>query len=289
MPHPTEFHSVAGLPVDFLCIGAQKAGTSWLNLNLKLHPRIYIPYLKETFFLNLIESDPQNYPVPFEEIRKWFTGDFRVKTQRHIRECIRDSVRLDSDADIDRWVAPYLAYLFRGLEYFWTGLDRQWYDHLYSLAQPGQVRGDITPDYSLLHDGSVESLANGNPGLKVILIRRDPVARDLSQLKMELLVHTPQPTVDECIDYLKRPNVVVRSDYQALIERWGKWFGDNLLVEDHEAIANEPERMIQRVCRFLGVGELQDLSKLKVVDNEGRRDWTAPPQVVDFLRERYRV
>lgn len=46
--------SVDGLCLpDFLGIGAQKAGTSWLHRNLKSHPEIFLPAQKELHFFDI--------------------------------------------------------------------------------------------------------------------------------------------------------------------------------------------------------------------------------------------
>jgi len=37
---------------DFLCIGAQKAGTTWLHANLAKHPDIFLPKFKELHYFN---------------------------------------------------------------------------------------------------------------------------------------------------------------------------------------------------------------------------------------------
>ena len=37
---------------DFLCIGAMKAGTTWLHENLRCHPEIYLPERKESYFFS---------------------------------------------------------------------------------------------------------------------------------------------------------------------------------------------------------------------------------------------
>ncbi len=273
------------LPIDFVCIGAQKAGTSWLNLNLKRHERVFVPFVKETFYLNLIEEAPQNYPVPLADIRAWFAENYRAKTERHIIECYRDSVT--PSPSISLGVAQYMAYLFKALEFYWHGLDRRWYDHLYSIAQPGSLRGDITPDYSLLGDSTIDELARSNPDLKVVLITRDPVERDISQLKMELLPASPRPTIEECIGFLEKPSVTTRSDYPGLIRRWSQRFGGQLLTLPYSMIRTEPNKLIDRVCHFLGIPAITDRSQVYVTDNATRCTWTPPQEVLEFLRKRY--
>src|SRR5215471_4218872 len=39
---------------DFLCVGAQKAGTSWLYQQLEPHPDFWMPPLKELHYLDLL-------------------------------------------------------------------------------------------------------------------------------------------------------------------------------------------------------------------------------------------
>ena len=279
--------STSRLPVDFVCIGAQKAGTSWLNINLKAHPHAFVPYLKETFYLNLVEHGPHNYPVPREAINAWFREDFRAKTERHIRECVRDSI--DGQPEVSRGTATYLGYLCDCLEFYWSGTGRDWYEQLYKIAQPGQLRIDITPDYSLLNDASLDALAASNPDLKVLLLMRDPVARDLSQLKMELLAITPDPCVDKCINFLEQPCVTMRSDYAQILRRWRSRFGANVLAENYDAIAADPGGLMDRVCAFAGLPPLLDRSRLQFLDNVSTSRWKPPAEVVDFLRKRYRA
>jgi hypothetical protein len=56
---PEKWAYSRGLPLaaglclpEFLCIGAQKAGTTWLYENLRLHPEIYLPDRKEIHYFD---------------------------------------------------------------------------------------------------------------------------------------------------------------------------------------------------------------------------------------------
>ncbi|MCS3657974.1 hypothetical protein GGQ11_002775 [Salinibacter ruber] len=54
----------------FLGIGVPKAGTTWLALNLRAHPEVYIPEMKETKFLRFDGLDarfPDEYEAYFED------------------------------------------------------------------------------------------------------------------------------------------------------------------------------------------------------------------------------
>jgi len=43
---------------DFLVIGAQKAGTTWLFQNLRMHPQVWLPPEKEIHFFDFPPPHP---------------------------------------------------------------------------------------------------------------------------------------------------------------------------------------------------------------------------------------
>lgn len=55
---------------DFLCIGSQKAGTTWLYENLRCHPDLFLPDRKE---LNYFSSKYRFYGLPLDAYGNYFT------------------------------------------------------------------------------------------------------------------------------------------------------------------------------------------------------------------------
>lgn len=51
-PKVPSIRSVDGRWPDFLIIGAQKAGSTWMNANLAWHPEVWTPPIKELNFFN---------------------------------------------------------------------------------------------------------------------------------------------------------------------------------------------------------------------------------------------
>ena len=49
---------------DFLCIGAQKSGTTWLYHNLKQHPQVWLPPVKELHYFDHPHSIPSACLLP---------------------------------------------------------------------------------------------------------------------------------------------------------------------------------------------------------------------------------
>ena len=104
-----------GLP-DFLCIGAQKAGTSWLNSVLLEHPQIFMPPINE---LHYFDRRHRNAPIRIRQI-----------------QLARNAIRRERKRD-----APdqnYLAYLDHLLSFSHTSLE--WYQAAYSWPVADGVR-----------------------------------------------------------------------------------------------------------------------------------------------------
>lgn len=60
---------------NFLCIGVEKGGTTWLHAQLKLHPDIFLPDTKEVHFFNRYSSnfvERDNYKLGL----KWYADFF---------------------------------------------------------------------------------------------------------------------------------------------------------------------------------------------------------------------
>ena len=273
-------------PPDIICIGAQKACTSWLNLVLKsdANKSIFIPYLKETFYLNLIEGTNSKYPIPMSELHGDIYKMFKRITESHIHS---ELWSIYSNG-IQPAQAEYLEYLFGLLQHYWTGLNSTWYDKLYAIAQPGQLLGDITPDYSLIESSLIKELAAYKPSLKIILITRDPVARDLSQLKMQLLPMLPSPTDQECIDFLQQQHVRERSNYRSIINTWSSYFPpQSILTFDTAEVSSDPFAVLAKISSFLGVNLDVDASVLLAKDNVNSAVWHPSDFVVTYLNDYY--
>ncbi len=63
---------------DFLGIGAQKSGTTWLYQNLAAHPQVWMPPVKE---LHYLDHKPQSLPV-----RLMSRKNFLRKAKVHLRQ-----------------------------------------------------------------------------------------------------------------------------------------------------------------------------------------------------------
>lgn len=134
----------------FIGVGMQKSGTRWLYEQLRSHPDLWMPPVKEFHFFDA--------PFPSESARRRVgKAEFR---------------RAAADADFgDRLLALPTR----------RGHSLGTYASLFEPAA-GRVTGEITPEYAGLSGRVIRQIAKALPDLKVILMVRDPVERAWSAL-----------------------------------------------------------------------------------------------------------
>lgn len=248
-----------------LCIGAQKAGTSWLAQMLGQHPQVWIPPFKEVQFFN-----HRHQP----EHRRWITWHYRNK-HAEIRD--RHAVR-------GMPVPPELDTYLDGLT---TGrmFHNQWYKRVFAPAPAHAMPMDFTPEYSGLPQAGVDDVADFLPKARVIYLIRHPVDRAVSQLRMNLRreKRAPQTTADWLTE-IENPLLAERGDYAAYLPRWQTRFPD-MLILPFGRIATAPDQIMDAVEDHLGIGPYPYSSlRQKVFANpSGIRP---PPGAVAALTER---
>ena len=229
----------AGRPPDFLVIGAQKAGTTWLHRNLSEHPQLWLPPVKELHYLN------QKFR-PSAEGWEWA---YRRRTVEGIRRKLQNEPEPGTDIERERRRSRTAALaLCERRE-----LDERSYLAIFANADPAAVCGESTPEYSILPSEAVDDITRLNPDLRVVFILRDPVARAVSHIRMLHgygEIRSPSDGVDDM--YIE--GAVARSDYGPVIERWrSRLTSGSLHLAAYEDIAADPGRFLGNICTFLGV------------------------------------
>lgn len=251
----------------FLCIGAQKAATSWLWVMLRQHPGIWMPPIKELHFFDHL-----------------FVPDNRSWTHEHLKKGVSDALK---------WHVHHEA---MHLEHFKYLVDlamaapftEDWYRACFNRpAAKGKVLGDITPEYCTLPDEGVAYTRKLlGPNLRLIYLIRNPVDRALSQLKMNL-TRRGQEGENEAfwLDAAKSPVILQRGDYRTYIPRWERHFPkSNILYLPYKQVKENPASLLSAVEDHLGVAHhanFQDTGKRIHRTKEA----SAPQQVHDYLEE----
>lgn len=248
-----------------ICIGAQKAGTSWLAQMLGQHPQIWIPPFKEVQFFN-------HRFLP--EHRKWIGWHYRNKPAE-----IRDR-HLQRDVPMPPELDAYLDGLTTGQMF-----HNHWYKRVFAPAPAHATPMDFTPEYSTLPEEGVDFVAQFLGKARVIYLIRHPVDRAVSQLRMNLRRENRKPeTVADWLAEFDNPVLFDRGDYASYLPRWRQRFPEMLILPFGQ-IAADPATLMDRVEAHLSIGPYPyaNLSKKVFANPKGLHP---PAEAIKVLAER---
>ena len=227
---------------DFICIGGQRTGTTWLHHVLSANETIWMPPCKELHHFDTISPTVPAFPYRYREhlgsrLRHYGLALARAITRKPLRPEI--TTRLDWDWD---------------LRYF-TGLSRSidWYKGLFNVrSAQGRVTGEITPAYSILPQDEVAALVRSLPDIKIVLILRDPYKRSWSHALKDLPKETAQDHA-KMIAFMRSDECYGRSNWPAILDRWTALVpAERMLVLDFGRIASDPGSVLADLAEFLG-------------------------------------
>jgi hypothetical protein len=205
---------------DFLCVGSQRGGTSWLYFQLALHPDFWMPPIKEIHYFDNLSRNKRLFSP-------------RQKDERDV--CFLQSMKSLS-------ARPYIDLENYGRLFAYKGL---------------LLSGDITPGYSTLSDEIIEQVVGYFRNLKVIFLARDPVERAWSQLsrrvRLGIISRFDATDIDEVIRNLLSPDVSSRSHPSKIVARWRRYVHPDLFhVYFFDDLERNPTELRRSILHFLG-------------------------------------
>jgi hypothetical protein len=205
---------------DFLCVGAQKAGTTWLYQQLDSHPDFWMPPVKELHYFDELSRVQRARPPRCRDERD--SGFLESMKGLSARPCI----------DLENY-----ARLFE--------------------PKASLLSGDITPSYSTLSDEIIRRIVEYFPNLKVIFLARDPVERAWSHLSMEVRYRQIEPfevtDIDDVNRNLRRRGMLLRSYPSATVARWKRHVHPDLFrVYFFDDLQRNPTELRRSILHFLG-------------------------------------
>ena len=150
------------------------------------------------------------------------------------------------------------------------------YSENFRDAQPEQLLGDVSADYSTLptNPGVAERALKIAADLKIVYIVRDPVRRALSHHK-HMVNWSGEGRMPQDINVAieNHPELMSYSCYAMQLQPWIEAFGlENILVVKFEDYIDDRTAVANRVCRFLGLPETElELSEAGANRGESRR------------------
>jgi hypothetical protein len=232
----------------FFCIGAQKAGTSWLDRYLRDHPEICLPVQKELHYWTTVRQPGASHwwPRVTFELEKMERRGFVERLFRGPERRRRDRSWRLADAMYRDTAPGHWAYA----------------DTLFQVWRGQPVVGEITPDYAYLRAEVFAEMAALHPDVRFVYILRDPIDRLVSALKMSMrrAVRTDAPRIaarsfedrlesaasdpeERNLELSRYDRTIRRLESVVAPERIGYFF--------YETIFAQPE--VDRLADFLGV------------------------------------
>ncbi|MAG31826.1 MAG: hypothetical protein CL908_13140 [Deltaproteobacteria bacterium] len=228
---------------DFLCIGAQKAGTTWLQENLSRHPEIWLPPPKE---LHYFDHPHPSLPARLFNRKKNHLRKARAYVLEKLAQEVREFGRPQE--------YPEFVWAFR---YCFGHRSDAWYESLFPEIE-GKIRGEVCPGYARVDLDRVAQIAQLMPNAKIIYLLRNPVERAWSSLSMHFRKGGDQlidaVSEEEVLRRFEYPKTRRHADYAANLENWSRHFSEEqLMVGFFEDLRADPRRFLESILHFLGV------------------------------------
>jgi hypothetical protein len=244
---------------DFLCIGARKAGTTWLQANLERHSLVWLPPVKETHHLD--------HRTPWLVEQLFSQSNHLQKARRLVFDSLR---RWPAERDTQS-VAWALRYCLRRR-------TDTWYASLFPNIE-GVTCGEVCPGYAGIPYERASQVARMMPDLKILYILRHPVERAWSSLanhfRSDGLGLIDRFSTDEIMKRHERPKNRRHTDYTRNLDTWLCHYPqDQLRVVFFEEIQRNSIEVLNSVLEFIGARKDDSVSRdeAAVIRNPGKSE-----------------
>jgi hypothetical protein len=203
--------------VDFLCIGAQKAGTTWLHEMLRKFPQCGLPENKEVHFWDWHRRKGLGwYSQQFPRGKKLVLGEITPCYMALKDRDVREIHQLFPNARI--------IFLYRDL------VDRAW--SALTMELRNEVRGLKAGEFDTPYDEMDETV----------------------RIQLQLESNPDNYADDYFMSRLRNRTHTDRSDYAAGLSRWLTHFSsEKILVLDYRDVSERPDKLLASVLKHIGL------------------------------------
>ena len=249
---------------DFIGIGAQKAGTSWLLHQLSKHPGIFTPITKELHFFNGKELDHPLTYVGRSRLTSWHGRFYRLQAGRSFN-ALRE--------------APLSKERLRLAAYHFGPRTLGSYQRVFAGAGD-RLCGEFTPDYGPLDESTIRFVVDSFPSAKFLLILRSPVERRWSNILHVLRATGRSPGEMSSAELMAVLDDDAIGDYRTIIGRWERHLEPGQLgIFFYDDLVESPQRFYRDVLEFIGADPDFVPDGLTTRVHETRSMGDMPPEV----------
>ena len=242
-------------PAVLYCVGATKAGTSWLYRYLHDHPDCAMPAVKEAHYWDTFDADDLEKQLVFYRVR--------LREMRDTKLDAADAGRGWQVENLDRRINEMKA-LVAVLEGDRAD-DRAYLGWMLDGRTNGRIVGDMTPNYATLSDDMIARMRDAAPASKFIFLIRDPLDRLWSHIRMQARRQRQAHEVYEkksnnilyrMLNRGQETHILERGDYPKIIRKLRRLIPEGrLLIQFAEDLFTPLG--LKRVCDFLGIATVK--------------------------------
>lgn len=222
----------------FVCIGAQKSGTTWLARVLADHPELFLTPVKEIHYFDHVAGITDHLS----------TRKRRSRYRKYHQRMWTQWSRFGEFRRQWAWYRDYMA----------NPIDDAWYAKLFASRDGKAFAGEVTPEYAILGQRGLEHIRRLAPEARVLFIMRNPIARAWSQVLHQCRVRdldANRQSTEAIVAMLAEPRFAVFCDYASTLDAVATVFqpGQTLSLF-YEDMHGDRLKALKQVCRFIGIG-----------------------------------
>ena len=235
-----------------LCIGAAKAGTTWLYEQLRHSSEMHFAPEKELhyFFSKYGQFDRLPPAARFNKLREFINrASYNFTAPIGEPEFARKFTFFQKNLD---WYQSFAQ----------GPTTQSWYRRLFSNASATQYACDFSPSTSKINLDGVHAIRDLSPTVKIIYILRDPIERLWSHVKFhaEFMGNFDEVKTysrRRIVDFIKENDLQADGQYGSHLKRYLEVFDrKDVLVIDFSDIRKDPVGLLRQVCDFLDIEQL---------------------------------
>ncbi|MEZ5924447.1 MAG: sulfotransferase [Hyphomicrobiaceae bacterium] len=252
-----------------VCVGAQKAGTTWLARMLSRHPEIFVTPVKEIHYFDHVRQITQHLSD-----RKR-----RSRLRKHYQRLLTQWGRLTELKAQNGWYSRYME----------DPIDDDWYRGLFANRLGRRMAFEATPEYAIIGEAGFSHIARLAPEARVLFIMRNPVRQAWSQVLHRCRsLRRDVRRLDEPALHAMLADDRLRAlgDYPATLTGLAAVFPrDRMQILFYEEIHADRLNALAAISAFLGVGFQADRFK----ELEARHNKSQDVALPDALRRNLQV
>lgn len=258
---------------EFIGIGAQKAGTTWLWSRLREHPEFSLLPMKELHYFDRSYSYPSpNTLAEADLISRLLEHGYLKKAARNIFRSVKSR-----NLPLANW----------WMQYYFRNFSDAWYLKLFE-NQTG-FTGEISPSYSILTREDVARMHEVTPHAKLLFLMRNPIERAWSHYRFsEKFGRTlVLDDLDAFKVFVHSRGQELRSNYLRTIDLFLDFFDSSqLLLGFYDAITDQPEALLTEILKHIGAKDTTNHGKIDQINNKSK-ELDMPESYRKYLENKY--